>query len=273
MPRQYGDEPPYPAPDPSAVARFEKWKGAQALPAVFLEPRGTAPQTPGGTRVGGAVWLAAGESWPKDAKGRPMTFLAQVDFSEIPRLPDYPEAGVLQFFIGRDMNFGADFDHPEKGTFRVIWREDFAEKGSLQFGRLYGKNGMDIYSPIEGNTAAKGVKLVGRPGMHEPSIDSWLFQRDLKDITSGKGRGTVNALVQARFTDRPERHHIGGHPEFTQDDWRAEQRYHDVNRVLLNLWSDRHVMWGDAGQGQFLIRRKDLLRKDFSRVFYQWDSG
>lgn len=243
------------------------------MPAVILEPRGAAPATPGGTRIGGPVWLAAGENWPKDAKGRPMTFLAQVDFSNAPRLPDYQTTGVLQFFVGRDIYFGADFNHPEKGSFRVIWRESFVGKGDLRFGKSHDKNGMDVYSPISGDTVARGIKLDGKQVMHEPSIDSWLFRRDLANIAGSKGRGTVNTLVQARFTDRPEHHHIGGHPEFTQDDWRGDRRYHGVDRVLLNLWSDDHIMWGDAGQGQFLIRREDLLKRDFSRVFYQWDSG
>ena len=28
---------------------------------------------------------------------------------------------------------------------------------------------------------------------------------------------------------------------------------------------------GDAGQGQFLIAREDLRKRDFSKVWYQWD--
>jgi len=30
-------------------------------------------------------------------------------------------------------------------------------------------------------------------------------------------------------------------------------------------------MWGDSGQGQFMIRREDLRKRDFSKIFYQWD--
>ncbi|MBL0916883.1 MAG: DUF1963 domain-containing protein, partial [Sphingopyxis sp.] len=65
--------------------------------------------------------------------------------------------------------------------------------------------------------------------------------------------------------------HVGRPAGFTQSDWRAEPAYQDVDRVLLNLWSDDHIMWGDSGQGQFMIRREDLLKRDFSKVFYQWD--
>lgn len=30
-------------------------------------------------------------------------------------------------------------------------------------------------------------------------------------------------------------------------------------------------MWGDMGVANFFIRREDLLRRDFSRVWYTWD--
>ena len=56
------------------------------------------------------------------------------------------------------------------------------------------------------------------------------------------------------------------------DDWRTfRPEYRKADRVLLNLWSDKTLLWGDAGQGQFLIAREDLLKRDFNRVWYQWD--
>lgn len=268
------DEPPADTPaDRDAVRRFKEWQAANALPAVFLEPVGPALSTPGGSRIGGPAWLPAGEAWPTDAKGGRMTFLGQVDFARLPALDDYPEAGVLQFFIGRDIYFGADFNRPESGQFKVFWRPDLNGPGAMQSGNSNGANGVDHYSPIEGKTVTSGFELVGKSGEHAPSINDWRFRRDLKDIAEGRGRGGVNRLVNAQFTERPERHHIGGNPDFVQDDWRGTPRYQDYDRVLLNLWSDRTIMWGDMGQGQFLIRRADLLALDFSRVAYQWDSG
>lgn len=272
-PQERGGEPSYPAADPQAVARYRKWQKENALPAVFLDPDGRAPVAAGGSRIGGAVWLAKGESWPADSKGEPMTFIAQVDFGEMPRLPDYPQKGVLQFFIGRDIYFGADFDHPEKGEVRVIWRKDFEGSGGLHVGKLAGKNGIDDFSPIEGITVTDGLRLTAHAGMSEPTHDSWLFARDLPDIAKVWVPFGVNAFLTAPFLQPSERSHVGGHPEFTQDDWRTTPQYQEVDRVLLNLWSNDYMMWGDMGQGQFLIRREDLLKRDFSKVYYQWDSG
>ena len=31
------------------------------------------------------------------------------------------------------------------------------------------------------------------------------------------------------------------------------------------------ILWGDMGIANFFIRAEDLLRRDFSRVLYNWD--
>jgi uncharacterized protein YwqG len=255
-----------------AVAEFAAWQKKHSLPAIDLEPAGPAPATAGGTRIGGPVWLAAGEAWPADSEGRPMSFLAQVDFAEMPPLPDYPTSGVLQFFIARDDLYGANLEKPEAGKFRVIWREKPGGPGELHRARPYSDAGIDDYSPLDGVTAAQGIALKPRRTDQLPSIESWLAERDLGPLLSDRDKSEhIYAFTEKQNELANLGHHVGGHPGFTQSDWRSEKPYQDVDRVLLNLWSDDHIMWGDSGQGQFMIRREDLLKRDFSKVFYQWD--
>ena len=70
---------------------------------------------------------------------------------------------------------------------------------------------------------------------------------------------------------------IGGYPEFTQEDPRAYLDYRDCDTVLFELMSiydrenDIEIMWGDMGTGSFLIPRERLIKKDFSRVVYNYD--
>ena len=105
-----------------------------------------------------------------------------------------------------------------------------------------------------------------------PTYNDWKFVRDFAALYHRNGWGRLNALLDAHFGEGPEVHHVGGHPEFVQDDWRmARPEYRKADRVLLNLWSDKTLMWGDAGQGQFLIARDDLRKRDFAKVWYQWD--
>ena len=255
-----------------AVAEFAAWQKKHSLPAIALEPAGPAPATPGGTRIGGPVWLAAGEAWPSDGEGKPMAFLAQVDFAAMPPLPDYPASGVLQFFIARDDFYGANFEKPEAGKFRVIWREKLDGPGKLHMGRPAGDRGIDDYSPLSDATVAQGIVLKPARRDHVPSVESWLAERDLETLLNDRARSDrIYAFVEKQDELARLDHHVGGHPGFTQSDWRAQAPYQDVDRVLLNLWSDDHIMWGDSGQGQFMIRREDLLKRDFSKIFYQWD--
>lgn len=254
-----------------AVTEFVAWQKGHGLPAIELEPSGPAPATPGGTRIGGPVWLAAGEAWPTDAEGRPMSFLAQVDFSALPPLPDYPESGILQFFIARDDLYGANFEKPEAGKFRVIWREKIEGPGKLHMGKPFGDHGIDDYSPLYERAVEQGIALKPKRVEQFPSTESWLAERDIGKLLESDKGDRIYTFADKQYEQASPRHHVGGHPGFTQSDWRAAPAYQDVDRVLINLWSDDHIMWGDMGQGQFMIRRADLLKRDFSKIFYQWD--
>jgi hypothetical protein len=56
-----------------------------------LDP-GESGSRPGTSKIGGAPDLADGELWPRNARGIPMTFLAQIDGSSLPQLnPAWPD--------------------------------------------------------------------------------------------------------------------------------------------------------------------------------------
>jgi uncharacterized protein YwqG len=35
--------------------------------------------------------------------------------------------------------------------------------------------------------------------------------------------------------------------------------------------AENEIMWGDSGVGNFFIHPEDLKKRDFSKVFYNWD--
>lgn len=245
------------------------WRAANALPAAMLVPDGPAAATPGGNRIGGPVWLAEGEDWPKGRDGKPLGFLAQVDFSELPPIPDYPTRGVLQFFIGSDDLYGADFEEPHKGDFKVIWRETIAGPGTLHT-RVKKGIEADDYSPVDPKIAATGIALKPRTVTQQPSMSDWFFSRDLKALSQRQDLDRIYDYEEAN-SDTSYGHHVGGHLTFTQSDYREIEPFRSYDRVLLQLWSDQSIMWGDSGQGNFSISREDLIKRDFSRVAYHWD--
>ena len=46
----------------------------------------------------------------------------------------------------------------------------------------------------------------------------------------------------------------------------------DVPEILLfQLDTTEDIMWGDSGVGNFFIKKEDLVKKDFSKVWFNWD--
>jgi uncharacterized protein YwqG len=246
---------------------FAAWHASLALPAVELLPAPERPVTAGGTRIGGPAWLRDGEAWPTDAEGAPLEFVAQVDFAELPPLPDFPATGLLQFFIGRDDVFGADFDDPPRGSARVLWRRD-----ALQGGHLHPQPALgDDSSPFQhGGVREAGLSLVGEPAEHRLPYGDWRIEERLEGQLRRPGIEQVDDLLESD-DGAPLRHHVGGHPVFTQHDFREPGRFDDYDRTLLRLTSDASLLWGDCGEAVFLIRRGDLLNRDFSSAIFYWD--
>lgn len=78
-------------------------------PYADMVPTAAAP-VPTGSYVGGHPFVPAGTAaaalWPRDQTDTPMHFLVQVNFADVPPLPGYPTAGMLQWFVATDVAFG-----------------------------------------------------------------------------------------------------------------------------------------------------------------------
>jgi uncharacterized protein YwqG len=252
---------------PEEIEEFKVWFASLALPAVELLPASERPVKAGGTRLGGPVWLKDDEAWPTDESGAPLEFVAQMDFAELPPLPDFPEAGLLQFFIGGDDVYGADYDDLTRGRVRVIWRPDGLEGGRLcpppaRTDDLAPWRRMEIRE--------SGLPLAGRAAVHRPDPTDWRIGEHLKGQLRRPGIDEIDDLAY-EHNPTPEVHHVGGHPVYTQYDFRGPGRFDDFDRTLLRLTSDPNLMWGDLGEAVFMIRRRDLLMRDFSNVIFHWD--
>lgn len=268
--RQYeAENPAGPPMTPEEIDGFKVWHASLALPAVELLPAPERPVAAGGTRIGGPVWLPEGEEWPADARGVPLEFVAQVDFAALPPLPDFPTSGLLQFFVGRDDLFGAVFEDPQRGSARVLWRPD-----GLEGARPHPQPalGADESHPWE-RTAVRdaGLPLAGRPGVHMPGAGDWRIEERLKGQLRRPGIEELDDVLDDDAGEPPQLHHVGGHPVFTQHDFRAPGHCDEYDRTLLRLTSDRNLIWGDCGEAVFLVRQSDLLRRDFSSAIFHWD--
>jgi uncharacterized protein YwqG len=70
--------------------------------------------------------MPADFDYPKDAEGRYMYPLAQINCKEFPALEGYPTSGYLQFYIsGFDDIYGLNFDDQQlQKNFRVLYFEE-----------------------------------------------------------------------------------------------------------------------------------------------------
>ena len=258
------------------------------LPALILSEDAGAAVRAGGSRIGGPVWLPDGAEWPTGRDGRPLEFIAQLDFAAMPPLPDYPEAGLLQLFIGRDDCFGVDFDQPEQGNFHLIWHADGPQGGRMvppPTPPKYGSQDDDGYSAtpfVNDSAREQGICLRARREDRLPMAMTWPVERLLRELGIDGRAELVDAIIEEILVEPDNAHYVGGHPGFTQNDYRLlgyfptsenpqPSRHHDVDRVLFQLTSDKVLQWGDVGEANVMIRRADLLARRFDRAIWWWD--
>lgn len=259
-----------PAMSEAEIEAFGAWYRGLARPAVALRQAGSA-SAPAGSRIGGRPWLPTGEAWPVDAKGEPLGFLAQLDLGTLPHLPDFPSAGLLQAFIGRDDLYGADFDAPFRSGMTVIYRSGTLEEGATRVPPYpVGSSGTypGDFSPLMPRVEADGIALTGERVTVLPDWNDWRVAQRLDGLWRPPGHDRIEAIMED--AGRPF-HHLGGYPAFTQTDPRSAGKLDEFDTTLLRFTSDDLMMWGDVGEAAFMMRREDLIRRDFSRILYNWD--
>ena len=225
------------------------------------------------SKLGGLPYVAKDKSYPCDSAGKPLRLLAQFNFAEIPPVADFPEQGILQFYIAADDDlYGLNFDDQlEPDQFRVVYVAQVIEDESqlLSDFSFLGQND-DALTPITGAYAlrfelaeapvslgdANFATLIGREAYNDAD-DADAFYEAYDDQFSAAG------------------HKLGGYPFFTQTDPREYHKELRSHILLFQMDTDNSegvdIMWGDSGVANFFIRREDLKNRNFSRVMYNWD--
>ena len=80
------------APYKAAILAAEK-----PTAEITLEPCGNL--TLSQSKIGGLPYLPPDAEYPRNPDRQPLTLLAQINFAEMPPLPDFPTSGILQWFI------------------------------------------------------------------------------------------------------------------------------------------------------------------------------
>lgn len=262
---------------------LQKLRETTAAPSVRIRTRAEGRPLPAAaSRFGGLPYWTRGEDFPTDANGKPLVLLAQINFAEVPRIPDFPIRGLLQVFVRADSILGCGYDGRQK-NWRIVWRDVVSEHLAMGEGELreigakaaaeIGGNGGEHF-PLKrefaleferganfvnpscedfGEAIRNAARELGLP-VPEGRPTDWFDKNDLGGLFGG-GAGN---------------HRLGGHPDFARGD---ERRDGDV--LLLQIGSEtgegREIRWGDCGVAHFFIGRDDLKSREFSNVLYAWD--
>lgn len=219
------------------------------------------------SKVGGKPYLPLEMPYPMSDNGMPLSLLAQINFEEIPHLEGYPTQGILQFFINaQDDLMGADFDNPQnQDGFRVIYHLKVMRDLTFLQQNFPEVNEEEFYMPFD---FSQEFRIEFKEVAKMISADDFRFDKIIPDLLD-------NDELQGILEDIDEfysfSHRIGGYPNFTQFDPREYDTIPKDYELLLQLDSDKYLMWGDSGVGNFFIHPEDLKKAGFSKVAYTWD--
>lgn len=219
------------------------------------------------SKFGGLPYLPQDFEYPKTSEGNCLYLLAQINFAEVPKLEGFPEKGILQFYIANDDLYGANFeDQFTQDGFRVLYFPDpVIDNLATDFSFLPFE---DVYLPIDLNSIDECLVLSFDRQTAPLSHDDYKFD----DFTNSEFRDFISNNEDIYDVYSGTGHKLGGYPFFTQSDPReflTDQKEPYI--LLLQIDTDKDVMWGDGGVGNFFIKESDLRKLNFSNVMYNWD--
>lgn len=244
-------------------------------------------------KIGGTPYFPKDMEYPRGKKGefqnQPLILLAQLNFEKLPHIPDFPEKGILQFFIAGDDLYGMASEcigepMAAQDNFRVIYHETVItdESKLLSADEIPQYDGKEeIMLPFDGEFQL----LADEPDMMAATAHDFRFEEAFLQCYNAVAEEPIEELwdldddVSERIysEDKFPNAVIGGYPMFTQQDPRSSDSLGDLDTLLFELdsvydrESGQEILWGDTGTGTFFISREKLKARDFSRVAYNYD--
>ena len=249
------------------------------------------------SKLGGQPYWPKDMEYPRNAKGRPLHLLAQINFAETPPLPDFPEEGILQFFIVPNPEipdmWGMNLDDPARPDgFRVIYHpaplleaaglnHDFGflndqpkPESKSWFRRLFAPSEIQFQMPFTSPCAMRFDLQQKFASLDEPGLG--FTGQGVPEVNENFLQDASRAASLKDFHDifnktlEWDGHRLGGYGNCIQYDERRNG-YCDYVLLLQIDGDDKNgVIWGDCGACHFYIHPRDLRQRDFSRVLYEW---
>jgi len=287
---------------------LEDFKVATSIPSIKLNVSKKANIAITDSKLGGNPYLPKDYVYPSTSEGVPLKLLAQLNFSQLPQLENFPKEGIIQFYVLPDgvVGLGEEDRFLQQESYKIIYHKEVLP-ASLQMHdfpqiRLI-DNGYGTWFPFEGE-----FYLSGSLDKCHMTTSTYEFEQALTDFSKERGMESLLApffctradaqknMSNAEFEEfdrkrqllinlvydtmgNDEAHRISGYPAFTQEDPRGYNvSLQSLDVLLFQLASeyvagDYEIMWGDMGVANFLINSDKLKNCDFSEVLYTWGCG
>ena len=233
------------------------------------------------SKIEGIPYIPKGRKIPTNSKGQQFMFLAQINCEDLKGLEDFPQEGILQFWVLGSDHFGKDFDNPtNRDGFDVIYYEKIEDYYSEdEFKEMYNPYKFDL-KYMETLIASEPCKMKFSLEKQKESFNYELLDNLFKEVLEEESLGfnekdklyeEVEKLYDDEFYEEIVGTKCNGFPYFTQWEPRDDEQMKEYDTSLFQIDSGKEVMIGDSGVMHFFINREKLKNKDFSDVFYHWD--
>lgn len=209
----------------------------------------------------GTPFFPAALEYPRDTLGKPLVMWAQLNFEEIPVLDNFPSKGILQFFLSPLLWH----DIREKDM-AVIYHENVDQEVITDFSFLNSELYEDCPITVEHSLEFKKETEYGSSEdlRFNPSFDGKSFYDFIETLPTDDEKIVTDFFYKCG-------HKLGGYAYFTQGDPRDYGPELKKHLLLLQIDTDKEIMFGDVGVCNFFITANDLAKRDFSKTYFYWD--
>ncbi|MFB7157392.1 YwqG family protein [Lysinibacillus sp. NPDC056232] len=207
------------------------------------------------SKLGGQPYCKLGDNFPVHSSGTPYMFLAQLNFSQLPFLEDYPQQGLLQFFVLADEDYGVCED-----GYYCRYYADFEPSHDIE---PFSDEEMEyeLCEPI----------IFGGPYAFKASLREELVP--YTDPRSVHYDLPMENSAYSKYFDQTDGSgtKIGGYAFMDKNSFDEKNNGKAELLFQLDMEGDAqktYAMIADSGTLQFFIERDNLIAKDFSKLYY-----
>lgn len=252
---------------------IEELKEKTTKEYIKITAENTDEMTQFDSKLGGIPYIPDDFEYPYSRTNpqQPLKLLVQINFADMPEIEEFKNLkGILQIYVNPDDDmYGWDYDnYTNQDNFRVIYHKDI-DLNADNTDKIPQISRDDIYFPVENE-----VRLAGRKEYDFMNAENESFIKIFCEIYNKYSDEKIESMYdldedicEKIYNEANYGHKLGGYADYTQ----GEDFDDEYSVQLLQLDSDKNIMWGDSGIAHWFINSEKLKNLDFSDIRYLWN--